>query len=84
MRICPWGGTKGARESWLMVKDSLLKAREQLIAMHKKPSKCGKRPAWVNVKLLIELKHNREIYRRWKWGQAAWKENQRHCLYVQE
>lgn len=67
-----------------MVKHSLFKAREWFIATHKNSSKRGERPAWINVKLLTELKYNKEIYRTWKRGQAAWKQNQRRCLYVQE
>jgi len=35
-----------------MLKDSLLKARQQFILMHKKLNKCGKWPAGPNVKLL--------------------------------
>lgn len=80
----PLAGRKGAQESWPVVKDSLLKAREWFIPMHKRSCRCGKRTAWINAKLLTGLKHNKEIHRRWARGRQAWKENQRRCWYIQE
>lgn len=45
----PWG-------SWLIFKDSLLRTQEQF-TMFRKLSKHGRRPVWMNMELLPELKH---------------------------
>lgn len=45
-----------------------------IVPMGKKSSKRGRRPTWMNKKLLSNLKHEQEIYRRWKQGQASWDE----------
>ncbi|KAK4827964.1 hypothetical protein QYF61_022666 [Mycteria americana] len=42
--------------------------------MCRKSSKHGNRPAWVNMELLTELKHEKEVHRRWKPGEAMWEE----------
>ncbi|KAK4818026.1 hypothetical protein QYF61_004150 [Mycteria americana] len=36
-------------------------------------SKHGRRQAWMNMELLTELRHEKEIYTWWKQGQATWK-----------
>lgn len=42
--------------------------------MSKKSGKGIKRPVQMNKELLSLLKHSQEIHRRWKQGQATWKE----------
>lgn len=34
----------------------------------------GNRPARMNVELLTELEHEKEVHRRWKQGEAVWEE----------
>lgn len=48
---------KGTQDSWSILKDNLLKAQNQSIAMFRKSSKHGSRPAWINEELLTELKY---------------------------
>lgn len=48
---------KGTQDSWSILKDNLLKAQNQSIAMFRKSSKRGSRPAWINEELLTELKY---------------------------
>ena len=73
----PWvkdlGGSE-VQESWLIFKHRFLQAQEQCIPMSKKSSKGGRRPAWMNKELLAKLKQKKEVYRRWKQGQATWEE----------
>lgn len=47
---------KRPQESWLIFKDSLLRTQEQL-TMFRKLSKHGRKPVWMNMELLPELKH---------------------------
>ncbi|KFV00164.1 hypothetical protein N340_13736, partial [Tauraco erythrolophus] len=63
----------GAQESWIIFKDHLLQAQERCIPT-KKSGKTARRPAWMNKKLLDQLKHKKEAYRGWKQGQVAWEE----------
>jgi len=55
----PWeiaSGGKGVQESWLIFKDSLLRVGERFSPVCRKASKHGRRPVWVNVQLLSELR----------------------------
>lgn len=36
--------------------------------MSKKANKNGRRPAGMNMELLFELKHRKEVSRGWKWA----------------
>ena len=70
MRYSP--GEKGEiQESWLIFKDHLLQAQEWSILIIKKQSKGVRRPAWMNMELLTELKHEKEAYKRQKQGQVT-------------
>ncbi|GAB0209898.1 mitochondrial enolase superfamily member 1 [Grus japonensis] len=40
--------------------------------MCRKSSKCGRRPAWMNMELLTALRHKKEVHRRQKQGHATW------------
>ena len=71
----PWDKAlagRGAQKSWLIFKGHLLQAQEQCIPTKRKSGKNARRPAWMNKELLGKLKYNKEAYRRWKQGQAAW------------
>lgn len=43
--------------------------------MHRKTSYQGKRPAWLNRELGLELWEKKRIYRLWKEGQAIWEDH---------
>lgn len=55
MRNCA-AGQKAPGESWLIFKDSVLRTQEQL-TMFSKLSRHGRKPVWMNMELLPELKH---------------------------
>ncbi|CAM2100164.1 unnamed protein product [Caretta caretta] len=70
----PWENNmrgKGVPENWLYFKESLLGLQEQTILMCRKNSKYGRRPAWLNSKILADLKHKKEPYKKWKIGQMT-------------
>lgn len=62
---------KGARDSWWIFKDNLLKAQNQSIAVFRKSSKHGRRPAWISEELFMELKHKKKVQRKWKQLRAT-------------
>ncbi|PKU48865.1 hypothetical protein llap_836 [Limosa lapponica baueri] len=65
---------KGAKQSWQIFRDAFHREQELLIPRCKKSSKKGKRPAWLNHALLIKLKAKKELHRKFKQDQIAWKE----------
>lgn len=52
---------RGVQENWSIFKHHFLQAREWCIAMGKKLSKRGRRPAQMN-KELLKLRHKQEIH----------------------
>lgn len=60
------GGLKGVQESWVIFKDSLLRAQERSIAMCRRSIKCGRKAAWMNSAFLTQLKREKEVHRRRK------------------
>jgi len=62
------------QDSWLIFRDNLLKAQNLSIVMFRKSSKRGRRPAWISKELLTELKHKKEVQRKWKQQWAAQEE----------
>ena len=73
LRRVPW--TKPWREeSWLILQDHLLQARERCILTKRKSGKKSRRPEWMNKKLPENVKHKKEAHRRRKEGQLAWQE----------
>ncbi|KAK4822413.1 hypothetical protein QYF61_015160 [Mycteria americana] len=48
-----------------------VEAQEQAIPLCCKSSKRGRRPAWLNRELLVELKRKKKLYDLWKQGQAS-------------
>lgn len=65
-------GGKGATDSWLIFEDYLEEAQEKSVLMCRKSTKCSRSPAWMNMELLPELKHRKEVHRRRKQGRAPW------------
>uniref|UniRef100_A0A8B9PGQ4 Reverse transcriptase domain-containing protein n=1 Tax=Apteryx owenii TaxID=8824 RepID=A0A8B9PGQ4_APTOW len=77
LRGIPWVRAlegRGVQESWLIFKHHLLQAQERCIPMSRKSSKGGRRPAWMSKELLAKLNQKKEVYRKWKGGQATWEE----------
>ncbi|KAF1454703.1 putative RNA-directed DNA polymerase from transposon X-element, partial [Spheniscus demersus] len=65
----------GVHESWSVFKKHLLEAQEQAIPLCRKSRKRGRRPAWLNRELLVELKRKKKrVYRLWKKGQVTQEE----------
>ncbi|KAK4810867.1 hypothetical protein QYF61_008839 [Mycteria americana] len=51
------------------VMNHLLEAQEQATPLCHKSSKRGRRPAWLNRELLLELRRKNKLYDLWKQGQ---------------
>ena len=82
--IIPWESAfEGFRihEGWSVFKNHLTKAQEQVVPLCLKLSKRGRRPAWLNRELLIELKRKKKLYDLWKEGQAS-QENYRAVVCI--
>jgi len=62
---------KGVHESWTFFNKVILKAQEQGIPVCQKMSWRGRRPAWLNRELWLELRTKKRVYDLWKKGQAT-------------
>ena len=70
----PWEAVlkgKGVQEGWTFFKKEILKAQEQAVPMCRNRSQQGRRPAWLNRELWLELRKKRRLYDLWKKGQAT-------------
>lgn len=65
---------RGAQESWIIFKDHLLPAQERSFLINTKPSKDGRRPPWMNMEPLTQLKHKEAACGKWEQGQETWEE----------
>jgi len=65
---------RGVQECWLLFKHHFPHAQERYIPLRKKSRTGGKRPAWMNKELLVEIKWKRKIHGMWKEGQTTWEE----------
>ena len=61
----------GIHKCWSVFKNHLLEAQQEAIPLCPKSSKRGRRPAWLNRELLMELKRKKKLYDLWKQGQAS-------------
>ncbi|GAB0207221.1 mitochondrial enolase superfamily member 1 [Grus japonensis] len=61
----------GVHECWSVFKNHLVKVQEQVIPFCQKSSKQGRRPAWLNRELLMELQKKNKLYDLWKRGQTS-------------
>jgi len=71
----PWARAlegRGVQEYWSLFKHHFLHSQERCIPLRKKPSKGGRRPAWLNKELLEEIRWKRKVHGMWKEGQATW------------
>ncbi|KAK4832965.1 hypothetical protein QYF61_026791 [Mycteria americana] len=60
----PWEAalkSKGVQEGWTFFKKKILKVQEQAIPMCQKTSRRGRRPAWLNRALWLELRKKRDF-----------------------
>lgn len=87
-RRIPWKALlkgRGVQESWTLLKDELLTAQEHAVPMCWKMSQKGRRTAWLNRDLWLELGKKRKeknIYEMWKkerTTQEDYKEVTRLC-----
>ncbi|KAK4823236.1 hypothetical protein QYF61_000096 [Mycteria americana] len=70
----PWEAAlmgKGVQQGWTFFKEEVLKAQEQAVPRCRKPSRQGRRPAWLTRELWLELRKKRRVYDHWKKGQAT-------------
>jgi len=69
----PWARAlegRGVQECWSLFKQHFLHAQEQCIHVRKG----GKRPAWLNKELLVEIGCKRKVHGMWKERKATWEE----------
>ncbi|PKU31484.1 adaptin ear-binding coat-associated protein 1 [Limosa lapponica baueri] len=66
----------GAQEGWSCFKEELSKAQEKAIPRSQKMSRRGRRPAWLNRELWLDLGNKRKVYGLWKRGLATYEEYQ--------
>ena len=69
MSVCAKG--KVVQEGWTFFKKEVLEAQEQAFPMCQKMSQRGRRPAWLNRELWLELREKKRVYDLWKKGQAT-------------
>ncbi|KAK4819351.1 LOW QUALITY PROTEIN: hypothetical protein QYF61_001243 [Mycteria americana] len=70
----PWEAAlmgKGGQEAWAFFKEEDLKAQKQAVPRCRKTSWRGRRPAWLNRELWLELRKKSRVYNLWKKGQAT-------------
>ncbi|KAK4829737.1 hypothetical protein QYF61_006446 [Mycteria americana] len=70
----PWEAAlmgKGVQEGWTFFKEEVLKTQEQAVPRCQKTSQRGRRPAWLNRELWLELRKKRRVYDLWKKGRAT-------------
>ncbi|KAK4811340.1 hypothetical protein QYF61_024476 [Mycteria americana] len=70
----PWEAAlmgKGVQEGWTFFKEEVLKAQEWAVPRCRKTSWRGRRLAWLNRELWLELRRKRRVYDLWKKGQAT-------------
>ncbi|KAF1590602.1 UNVERIFIED_CONTAM: hypothetical protein FQV16_0005669, partial [Eudyptes robustus] len=59
------------QEGWTFFKKKILKVQEQAVSMCQKTSHQGRRPAWLNRELWLELRKKRRVHDLWNKGQAT-------------
>lgn len=68
-RRIPWEALlkgRGVQERWTLLKDELLTAQEYAVPMCWKMSQKGRRTAWLNRDLWLELGKKKKNYEMWK------------------
>jgi len=62
---------KEVQESWTFFKEEVLKAQEQAVCLCCRMNQQGRRLAWLNRELLLELRRKRRVYQFRKKGQVT-------------
>uniref|UniRef100_A0A8B9TL00 Reverse transcriptase domain-containing protein n=2 Tax=Anas TaxID=8835 RepID=A0A8B9TL00_ANAPL len=62
---------RGVQEGRALFKRQILMAQERSVPMCPKMSQRGRRPAWLNRELWLELRRKKRVYNLWKIGQAT-------------
>uniref|UniRef100_A0A8B9UU32 Reverse transcriptase domain-containing protein n=1 Tax=Anas zonorhyncha TaxID=75864 RepID=A0A8B9UU32_9AVES len=81
----PWEAVlkgRGVQEGWELFKKEILMAQEQSVPMCPNTSRWGRRPAWLNRELWLELSRKKRVYNLWKRGRATredYKDVARQC-----
>jgi len=65
---------RGVQKCLSPFKHHFLHAQERCIPLRKKSSKGGRRPAWMSMELLAEIRWKRKVHGMCKEGQATWEE----------
>ena len=69
----------GVHQCWSLFKGHFLRASEQAIPPCCKSSRWGRRLAWLNRDLLLELRQKKKVYACWKQDQATWEDLEGCC-----
>ena len=81
----PWEAAlkgTGVQEGWALFRKEILMAQERSVPTCPKMSRCGRRLAWLNRELQLELRRKKRVYNLWKKGWATeedYKEVTRLC-----
>ncbi|KAK4832568.1 hypothetical protein QYF61_024186 [Mycteria americana] len=70
----PLGGSpegQGVQEGWTFFRKEILKVQKQAVPMGQKMSQQGRRLAWLDRELWLELRKKRRVCDLWKKGQAT-------------
>ncbi|XP_071886556.1 uncharacterized protein [Anas platyrhynchos] len=62
---------RGVQEGWALLKREILMVQERSVPTCPKTSRRGRRPAWLNRELWLELRRKKRVYNLWKRGQAT-------------
>jgi len=62
---------RGVQEGWTFFKNAILQVQDQATPMCQKTSPQGRRPAWLNRELWLELRKKKRVYDLCKKGQAT-------------
>lgn len=62
---------RGVQEGWALFKKEILMAQERSVPTCPKMSRHGRRLAWLNRKLPLELRRKKRVYNLWKKGRAT-------------
>ncbi|XP_071892066.1 uncharacterized protein [Anas platyrhynchos] len=62
---------RGVQEGWVLFRREILMAQERSVPTCPKTNWWGRRPAWLNRELWLEIRRKKRVYNLWKSGQAT-------------
>lgn len=65
----------GVHECWSVFRKYFLEPWEQANSLCLKSSNWGRRPAWLNRELLMDLRSKTKLHDLWKWSWTSWEDN---------